>query len=261
VFKLTALLILYSPILSYAETPFAGTWVAQPELTAYSLRPLSFMIEGGTYKRTSCVPTPEVRTDGNEHDVLGDPFVQSMSVRLLDANRVEVAQKVAGRLVWKGIYTVGKDGNSMVLKYDDHRPSNTVSGTIQYARDGAAIPNAHLLSGTWKPEKLLDISPSALSMTIKDTDQGLNLTASDGRAFDIKFDRRDYPLGGYLDGATVQVGLRTPQLLQINRKQQGVLVEMTIAPISPDGQTLLFGQLDEQCQSKVTWSMSKQPSR
>jgi hypothetical protein len=86
------------------------------------------------------------------------------------------------------------------------------------------------------------------------------MTASDGRAFDIKFDRQDYPLSGYLEGASVQVGLRRPTVMQINRKQQGMLVEMTIAPLSEDGQTLSFGPLDEQCQSKVTYAMSKQPS-
>jgi len=260
VLKLSAVLILCLPALSFAETPFSGTWVVQPQLTAFSGRSLSFMIERGTYRRTSCVPTPEVPTDGRDHPVVGDPFVQSMSVRLLDADRVEVAQRVAGKLAWKGSYTVGKDRNSMVLKYEDHRPSNAVSGTVQYVREGEVITNAHLLSGTWKPEKLLDLSPSGSTMTFHDTDHGLSMTASDGRAFDIKFDRQDYPLSGYLEGASVQVGLRRPTVMQINRKQQGMLVEMTIAPLSEDGQTLSFGPLDEQCQSKVTYAMSKQPS-
>jgi hypothetical protein len=260
VFKFFALLILGFPMLCFAATPFAGTWLLQPTLTQYSLRPLGFMIERGTYKRTSCVPNPEVPADGRDQSIAGDPLIQSMSVRLLDADRVEVVQKMAGKLLWKGLYTVAKDQKSMTLKYQDHRASNAVSGTIQFAREGAVVANAHLLSGTWTPEKLLEFSPSGFSMTIRDSDGGLTMSASDGRGYDIKFDRKDYPLEGYLDGATVQVGRRAAQTLQVNRKQHGVMVEMSLGTVADDGQTMLLGQLDWQCQSKVTWTLRKQPA-
>jgi hypothetical protein len=258
VFKLSALLLVLSSTACFAETPFAGTWVVQPQLTEYSLRPLSFMIERGTYKRTSCVPYPEVPTDGQEHDVVGDPLVQSMSVRLLDASRIEVTQKIGGKLVWRGNYTVSKGQKSMTLAYEDDRASHPVSGTVQFAREGEIVPNAHLLSGSWRAEKLIDLSPSGMTMTLEDTENGLHMSASDGRGYDIRFDRQDYPLTGYLDGATVQVGRRTPRVLQVNRKQHGTYIEMSIGEISDDGETMQLGQLDWQCQSKVVWTLRKQ---
>ena len=60
--KMCAWLVVLLPISCFAETPFAGTWVVQPQATEYSLRPLSFMIERGTYKRASCAPDVEVPT-------------------------------------------------------------------------------------------------------------------------------------------------------------------------------------------------------
>jgi hypothetical protein len=256
-----ALLSACSPMLCMAETPFSGTWVAQPDLTAYSLRPLSFMIERGTYKRSSCVPAYPVPTDGKDHDVTGDPLVGSMSVRLLDVNRVEVTQKISGKLTWKGLYVVAQDQKSMTLKYQDQRAVKPVSGTIQFVRDGDVVANAHLLSGAWRPLKLLDLSAGGHDLTLRDTDHGLAIVAGDGTTSDVKLDAQDYPLNGYLPGATVQVGRRGTQTLQVNRRQNGILVEMAVGVVSDDGQTMLLSEIDQQCQSKMTWTLRKQMVR
>jgi hypothetical protein len=248
------------PLTCWADTPFAGTWGVQPPLTTFSLRPLGLLIDRGMYKRTSCVPDPEVPTDGRDHAIAGDPLAESMSVRVLNGSRVDVVEKISGKLVWKGHYTVSNDHKSMTLEYEDHRASNAVTGTVQFAREGDVLANAHLLSGTWKAEKLLELSATGLYMTIRDAENGLTMSAGDGRRYDIKFDRQDYPLIGYLDGATVQVGRRAPQALQVNRKQHGAYVEMSLGTVSDDGQTMLLGQVDWQCQSRITWTLRKQPA-
>jgi hypothetical protein len=257
VLKWLATLCSFLPLLCFAETPFAGSWMVRPELTEYSLRPLGFDISRGMYKRTSCAPTQEVPTDGSEHPVAGDPLTEFMSVRLMDRNRVEVAQKADGRLTWKGIYAVANDGRSMQLTFDDRRSTKAITGTIQFARETEGAADAHRLSGTWRAQKLLALGGAGLELTIEDTDNGLTLSASDGRSFDIKFDRQDYPLLGYLSGATVQVGRRAAQTLQINRRQRGILVDFTIAIVSDDGRTMDWGQLDMQCQWKTTWKLVK----
>ena len=100
-------------------------------------------------------------------------------------------------------------------------------------------------------------------MTFEDTDNGLIMRASDGRSFTNTFGDRGgetAPLHGYLDGAMVYVSRRAPNKLQINRTQNGTLVEFTIGTVSADGQQLELGQLDEQCQAKTTWMLRKQPA-
>ena len=175
----------------------------------------------------------------------------------MDRNRVEIAQKAGGRLTWKGIYAVAQDGRSMQLTFDDRRSTKAVTGTIQFARETEGAADAHRLSGTWRAEKLLALGGAGLEMTIKDTDNGLTMSASDGRSFEVKFDRQDYPLPGYMNGATVQVGRRAAQVLQINRRQRVILIDFTIATVADDGQTMKWGQLDMQCQSKTTWTLLK----
>lgn len=256
--KTFAVLAWALPVVCSAATDFAGTWVIQPQLTQFELRPLSVTLDRGVYQRTSCVPSPEVPADGQEHPIIGDPLVQSMSVHVLDASRVVVTQRLAGQIVWQGRYTVAPDQKSMTLAYEDHRARLPVSATVQFARAAGIEPHAHGLSGTWQAVRLLTLSPSGLTMTLQDTDHGLQMTAGDGRGYDISFDRKDYPLRGYLEGATVQVGLRTPRTLQVNRKQQGLLVEMSIGQLADDGQSMKLGQVDWQCQSKVAWTLRRQ---
>lgn len=145
----------------------------------------------------------------------------------------------------------------MTLDFVDSAPATPVSGSIRYERDGDPMHDAHPLSGAWYARKLLKISAPPV-WTLSDTEDGLTMSANDGRGFDIKFDRRDYPLTGYLPGATVQVGHRTPVLLQINRRQDGVLIEMSLGDVSEDGTTMKLTQFDEQCKSSVIWTMRKQ---
>jgi hypothetical protein len=226
----------------------------------YSLTPLGISVDHGVYKRSSCLPADEVPADGKEHPVAGDPFMQSLSVRLPDRDHAEIVQRSGGKVTWRGIYTVSKDRKTMTLKYEDNRAMNLVSGTILFAREGGIVAGAHALSGVWRPEKLVELSASGLGMTWRDTDAGLSMTATDGRSYDIKFDWSDYPLVGYLPGASVTVGRANENHLQVNRKQNGILVEFSWGTVSDDGRSMKLIQLDEQCQSKVEWTLQKQGS-
>ena len=87
------------------------------------------------------------------------------------------------------------------------------------------------------------------------------MNASDGRSFNNTFGDRGgetAPLHGYLEGATVWVSRRAPNKLQVNRSQNGTLVEFTIGAVSADGQKLELGELDMLCQAKTTWILHKQ---
>jgi hypothetical protein len=244
-----------------ASTPFAGTWIADPGSTEFSLRPLELSIANGRYKRASCSVADETAADGEEHPLSGNPFFDSMSVRIVDASSIEVAQKSRGRTTWQGSYHVASDLKSMTLEFTDDRPARTVTGTIRFEREGDPVAGAHALSGVWQARQLLDLSPSGASMTLEDIDHGLIMRAADGRNFQIRYGGgSNEPLHGYLEGAMVHVGRRRPNMLQINRTQDGTLVELVFGEVSADGQRLAFGQTDWPCQSKITLMFRRQPA-
>jgi hypothetical protein len=251
--------VLLLPALSHAG-PFAGVWVIQPELTKFSLRSLSLVVDEHTYKRTSCRAPLEVPADGSDHPVITDALFNAMSVHVLDDSRVEVTHKVDGTLTWKGLYTVAPDKHSMTLQFTDTSAPQAVSGVLHYTREDGVTPGLHAISGTWRPDKIAKLSDSALTLTFRDTDNGLAMRAGDGRSYDAKFDRQDYPFQGDAAKTVVSVGHPSPSTLQINRKLNGQFVEVSRATVSDDGRTMTWIALDSQCQAATTFTLQKRPA-
>jgi hypothetical protein len=248
------------PAVSFANSPFDGTWIIQPELTKFSLRPLSMTLDDHVYRRTSCVSALEVPADGTEHTVEAAPDLDAISVHVVDARRMEISRKLAGKLTWKGLYTVSPDQHSMTLEFIDDSAPRTVTGVLLYTRESSVMPGLHSLSGTWRPEKISKLSASSLTMTFRETTNGLAMDASDGRSYDAKFDRQYYPLRGDATQTTVSVGHINPTTIQINRKRDAILLEVSRATVSDDGRTMTLVELDRQCQAATTFTLQKQPA-
>ncbi|MGA2189536.1 MAG: hypothetical protein ABSH33_13470 [Steroidobacteraceae bacterium] len=256
--KFFGVLALLLPAWCLAQSPFAGTWTLQPELTTFGEdHPMVLMIERGTYKRSDCAPPFELPADGTDQPVKDEPLFDIMSVRLVDRRRVDVVQKLAGKVTWKGVYTVSKDQRSMTLEFDDERPSTPVTGTILYSRIGNPLSAAHALSGSWRPDQLTKLSASGSSMTIADNEHGFAVSWSDGRTAESHLDAKYYPLNGYLPGAQVSVLHSRPDTLAINREQGIAPVEVSRAVLSDDGQTMTYKQVDWICRALTTYIYHK----
>lgn len=260
---------------TWADRPFDGSWVIQPELTTFGMRSPIFSLEGGVFRRSDCRTEPiSIPADGAAHAVRGQPLFDAMSVHVLDPKHIEIVEKSADKIVWKGSYAVSANGRALKLDFEDDRAARPVMGTLAYTRDGDAPAGAHPVSGTWRPEQLTRLSPSGLAVTIgmqqtnpaEDSElaagpnfyTSFTFTGSDGRSADGKLDAHDYPLNGYLAGATIALNRLQPAILQMNRSQNGVLVELTRAAVSSDGQTMTLSQVDWVCQAKTVFILNKQ---
>jgi hypothetical protein len=246
------------PAISLAASPFAGLWVLQPELTTFSLRTTDLLIERNLYRLSNCGDPLEVPADGSEHAVTGQPLFDTMSVRVVDRRKVEIAQKLAGKPTWKGVYAVSRDQRQMTLQFEDDRPLHPVTGTIEYKRVGDPLPGAHSLSGSWHPQKLTQLSSSALTLRIEDPGKGLGIRWSDGRSVDTNLDARHYPLNGYLAGATLSVLNSRPDMLALNRLQSAIPVEVSRAFLSEDARSLTYMQVDWLCRAETIFTYRKQ---
>jgi hypothetical protein len=247
------------PAMSRADSPFNGVWVVQPELTTFEAQRLpSFMLERGDFRQEDCAKPIDLPADGADHPVKDPVVFDAMSVRALDRLRVEVIEKTAGRVTWKGLYTVARNLQSMTLAFENRRAAKPVSGVILYQREGSPLSGAHALSGTWRPDKLVELSASGSTLSIQDTDTGRILDWSDGRHISTELDVQFHPLDGYLEGASISVVHPRPDTLAINRKQGENPVEMVRAVLSEDGRTIAYKQVDYQCHSMVTFTYRKQ---
>jgi hypothetical protein len=251
-------LFLLLPAISLADSPFAGLWVMQPERTSFSLRTMDLLIERNTYRLSNCGDALEVPADGSLHPVTGRALFDTMSVRVVDRRKIEITQKLAGKLTWKGVYAVSRDQRLMTLQFEDDRPLHPVTGTIEYSRVGDPLSGAHSLSGSWHPQKLKQLSASGLTLRIEDLENGLGIRWSDGRSVDTNLDARRYPLNGYLAGATLSVLRSRPDMLALNRLQGAIPVEVSRAVLSEDAQSLTYMQVDWLCRTEEIFTYRKQ---
>jgi hypothetical protein len=254
---------------TWADRPFDGTWIIQPNLTAFELRAPTLSLDGGVFRRTDCRTGPlEVPADGASHEVKGQVIFDSAAVRVRDRHHIELVESLAAKQVWKGVYAVSSDGRTLTVEFEDDRAAKPVTGTLAYEHDGEPIAGAQPLSGTWLPKKIVQLSASGLTMTFKTdpvemvSDQSspdltvkFSLTHSDGRSAEGKTDAHDYPLNGYLPRASVALTRLEPNLLQINRTQGGQLVEISRALVSDDGQSMTLSQTDWLCQAKTIFTL------
>jgi hypothetical protein len=257
--KVFVSLALLGPSLCMADTPLAGTWIVKPELTVFGDdHPLELMIDRGAYRRTGCGIPIEISADGTDQPVKSQPLFDTLSVHAVDSRRVGIVEKRVGKIVWKGLYTVSKDQRSMALEFDDERASKAVTGVMHYARQGSPLSGAHALSGSWRPEKLTQLSAGALTMTIQEEDHGLAVTWSDGRSAKSPLDAKYYPLNGYLSGAQISILHPRPDTLAMNREQGAVPVEVARAIVSEDGKTITYTQVDWICHGVASYIYQKQ---
>jgi hypothetical protein len=259
------------PTMSWAQ--LTGSWVIQPELTKFEvfraptlISPL-MSLDRGVYRRTDCRGDPiDMPADGGLHPVKKQPFFDQMSVRVVDDRHVAIEQKLGDTTTWKGTYTVSEGGAEMTLEFENDLAAKPVTGALQYLREGTAVAGAHPLTGTWIPEKLLRLSPSgsALTFTVEpgggwqDVGKSFTLAGSDGRSAEGKVDAQDYPLQGYLPGATISLNRLQPNVWKMNRKQNQTLVEMLSARLSDDARTMTLRQGDLLCGVTTTFTLVKQ---
>jgi hypothetical protein len=194
------------------------------------------------------------------------PLFDRMSVRVVDGRRAAIEQKMKDKTTWKGAYTVSKSGAEMTLEFENDLAAKPVTGTLLFAREGTATAGAHPLTGTWRPEKLIRLSPSGLTLTFtigqsptgESTDNGFTLLAGDGRRLQGKTDAKDYPLQGYFEGATLSVNQTQPDVWTMNRKQNATLVEILSARVLDGGASMTLRQADWLCKGITVFTLRKQ---
>ena len=81
--KLLALLLL-SPAMLFAQSPFDGTWMTKLDTAQFPKKPDSYVLNKGMYECASCVPKYKVTADGTDQKVTGHPYYDAVAVKIVD---------------------------------------------------------------------------------------------------------------------------------------------------------------------------------
>ncbi len=185
---LFAALVVAAPLPVLAASPFDGTWKINIGTVQSPDKTNDILLQGGSYSCRSCAPAYTIPADGAAHPVAGNPYIDTIAIKVVDANTVVETDVKSGKVVWTWTMKVSADGKTMTKDMIDNSAGNGVPahGTIIQARTMDAPAGAHAVSGAWRPTKFEGFSDSAIVFTLKTDGDTVSFSQPTGQFYAAK---------------------------------------------------------------------------
>ena len=235
--KLVLVFLLLLPLLMWAQSPFDGTWKVNLGSAQFSDKPDVFALENGRYTCSTCMVKIDVKADGTDQEVPGAMSYDTLAVKQVSDKAVQLTRKKDGKVVSEATDTVSADGNTLVAEFKEYpAQGQPVTGKVEMTRVSAGPAGSHAISGSWRTQKVENVSEAGLTLTFKSTADGLTMNNPIGESYDAKFDGKDYPVKGDRAGGTVSLKKMNDSSFEETYKVNGKTVY--INQITAQGNTL-----------------------
>jgi hypothetical protein len=256
--KILASLVVLLPVVAWAQAPFDGTWVTKEDTIKITGKPDTYLVKDGMFTCDACVPTLKIKADGSDQKVTGHAYFDTAAARVLDAQRVEMTTHAAGKMVGKRTMTVSADGKTMTDEFVDYTGSTPARGIVAFSRVASGPAGAHALSGSWHAETQGTKLPSEfLSVTYKETPNGLKMSSPTGQSFDAKFDGKDYLTAGDPGKTMVSLKRIDARTIQETDSRQGKVTDVFVYKLSADGKTMQTTDEDKSHDNTMSFTAEK----
>jgi hypothetical protein len=250
--------VFLAPAILFAQSAFDGTWRVNLQSTQYFGKE-NFSLQDGVYRCSSCVPKINVKADGQDHQVSGSPYFDTINVRVVDDRTVETVAKKGGKLSGRTKLTASQDGKTLTTEFTGVTENGqNISGKYTSARVDAAREGAHKISGVWQPGKLESASENVLRVTYKVTEDGLSMTDQTGNSYTAKFDGKDYPFKGNPGVTSVSLKKIDANTIEETAKRNGKVIGVIRMTVAADGKTMSVNREDKLQGITVKWTAEKQ---
>ncbi len=234
--RLFAFVLLFAPV-AWTQGPFDGTWKVKLSNAQFEEKPYTFELQKSRFKCPDCAVPVDIKADGSDQPVPGAKGYDTLAVKQLDSKTVQLTRKKGGKIVNEVTDTVSDDGKTLTAQFKTYPPEGPpVTGTEKMRRVGEGPKGAHVMSGSWRTEKVENVSEQGLTFTFKSTEDGLSMSTPTGESYDAKFDGKDYPVKGDRAGGTVSVKKVNDTTVEETYKQDGKPTAVT--QFTVEGKTL-----------------------
>ena len=207
---------------------FDGTWIVDFQ-AAMPTKVNVWVVKDGMYRCASCSPAIEVKADGKDQAVAGQPF-GTISVEVVDSRTVREVEKKKGEIVSDEKISLSDDGETATDEFGNWK--------LTLARVGKAPAGAHGLSGSWKPVKMEAVSERELLVTYKLEGDVFRMSRPTGQSYEVKIGGGDgvYRGDAEIDGVAVKrVGAGS---IEETDKLKGKIVSITTLTLVGDGKSM-----------------------
>ena len=243
-----ALAMLLLPILAAAQSPFDGTWKWQVDKVDWSKKPDVYLLQNGMYQCKTCVPPIDVKADGTDQAISGDPYSDTIAIKVINDHEIEITRKKGGKVVGTIKDVVSSDGNTMAFEFSDSSNTNgaPVTGKGEETRVAKGPAGSNAISGSWRMAKMENMSDNGVVWTFKVNGDELTMTSPTGQSYTAKMDGTEAPMKGDPGITTVSVKKLGKDTIEETDKRDGKLVAVVKSTVTPDGKTMHIVYEDKQ---------------
>jgi hypothetical protein len=235
------------PVLAMAQSAFDGTWKFDLNKAEFPTKPDVFLLQDGMYHCKTCVPTIDVKADGQDQTVSGHPYYDAVNIKIVDDRTVVETDKKAGRTVSTSRMTVSPDGSTATFVFTDSSNTNgaPVTGKGESVRVAKGPAGSHATSGSWRFKKAESASDNGLLETFKVEAGSLVMTTPTGQGYNAKLDGTEAPYKGDPGTTSVSVKQIGKNIIDETDKRDGKVISVTRMTVAPDGKTITFAVSDK----------------
>jgi len=254
---LTCAVLLSLPAL--AGSPLDGTWVSKEDTATLDKRPYNISLAKGMWKSDGPVPPISVKGDGFDYPVKGHAYYDTVSARSAGKDTVEVRTKKSGNPITTSVFSVSADGNTLTQTWTDQTTGTVQTGEVVFDRVGKAPEGAHSVSGTWRAQKIRNLSASAKTVTYEVSEEKVSMSSPAGVSYEAGLNGKEVHLNGDPGQTTIFVKMPNPSTLVETSKRGGKVVEVDRSTVAADGKSMKVEWDDREAKRKGTVTMEKAP--
>lgn len=253
--KTLILLLLLSPVASFSQSPFDGTWLFTAPLPQ---KPAVYLLSERVFRCSGCLANIEIKADGEDHKVAETDYWDTVNVQAVDAHTVVFIAKKAGKTTFTEIDATSPDGTTLTQLVKDTTEGETVTIETRSRRIKKGPQGAHAVSGYWRAYKTNRSRNGSISQ-YECTADGFSVETPLGEKFYAKFDGKDYPVEDDPGGTMVSAKLISPDSVELTSKRNGKVVAIKQMSVAPGGRLIHVVFKNGQGDTVTTFDLKKQP--
>lgn len=243
-----------------AASPFDGTWKIDLGTAKLPDKPDVFLLKDGVYECQSCAPAFKVKADGAFHPVTGQPYYDSVAIKVVDPHTVAETDRKGAKTAVTSTSTVSADGQTLSFAFKDMTAASgaVVTGKGTEARVAKGPAGSHALSGSWKMTSLSNFSDNGLALTFKEEAGGLMMSQPTGQSYHASWGGPAVPIKGDAASTMAAVKKIDAHSFQETDTRAGKVVMVITATVAADGKTMTADIDDRLRGSHASYKLTKQ---
>jgi hypothetical protein len=256
--KRLIILLLLTPVASFSQSPFDGTWVLNQGTAELPEKPAQYLLNKGTFRCSGCIVNMEIDADGYDHKVAAADYWDTVNVQIVDAHTVEVIAKKAGKTMLTEIDAISRDGSTLTQMVKDTTEADAVTIETHNRRVEDGPAGSHSISGSWRAYKTSRSSNGSI-IKYKCTVDGFSGETPLGERFDAKFDGNYYPVEDDPGHTMVSAKLLNPNTVELTHERNEKIVSISHMSVTPGGHSIHVVFENKEANTKTTFDFQKQP--